>query len=148
TPHRGPWLTAAAVFIVVVLGASWRHDIGPTLLVSYPVHTDVPLVAAPTPALLPAAPLPEEPAAVATAGVHDQQDVIEEPDPAPVARPRPVRPPTVPAVLRTPVTSERPPSTPVPPLPPPDVAVSVGIAATNPTAVPTTPPPPHPPPTL
>jgi tetratricopeptide (TPR) repeat protein len=32
SPHRGPWLTAAAVFTVVVLGASWRHD-APTLLV-------------------------------------------------------------------------------------------------------------------
>ena len=141
TPHRGPWLTAAAVFIVVVLGASWRHDVVPTLLVSYPVHTDVPLVAAPAPALLPAAPLPEEPAAVATAGVHDVQDVIEEPEPPPVARPRPVRPPTVPAVLRTPVASERPPSTPVPPLPPPDVAVPAVIAPTQQTAVAMAPPP-------
>ncbi|PYR21421.1 MAG: hypothetical protein DMF98_22140, partial [Acidobacteria bacterium] len=147
TPHRGPWLTAAAVFIVVVLGASWRHDVVPTPLVSYPVHTDVPLVAAPTPALLPAAPLPEEPAAVATAGVHDVHDVIEEPDPTPVARPRPVRPPTVPAVLRTPVASERPPSTPVPPLPPPDVAVPAVIAPTQQTVVAMAPPPPLVPPT-
>jgi hypothetical protein len=142
TPHRGPWLTAAAVFIVVVLGASWRHDVVATLLVSYPVHTDVPLVAPPTPALLPAAPLPEEPAAVATAGVRDVQDMIEEPDPTPVARPRPVRPPTVPAVLRTPVASERPPSTPVPPLPPPDVAVPAVIAPTQPATVAMAPPPP------
>jgi hypothetical protein len=70
------------------------------------------------------------------------QDMIEEPDPTPVAHPRPVRPPTVPAVLRTPVASERPPSTPVPPLPPPDVAVPAVIAPTQPATVAMAPPPP------
>jgi hypothetical protein len=141
TPHRGPWLSAAAVFIVVVLGASWRHN-APTLLVSYPVHTDVPLVTPPTPALLPTAALPEEPAVVATAGVRDVQDPIEEPEPTPIARPRPVRPPTVPAVLRTPVASERPPSAPVPSFPPPDMAVPAVSAPTQPTAAAIAPPPP------
>jgi hypothetical protein len=99
TPHRGPWLMAAAVFAVVVLGASYVHE--STSLLSYPVKGEVSLVTPPRPSLqLERA--TSDPTAVATVGVTDDAvaDVVARPERARSPRAAAVRPAALPAMLR------------------------------------------------
>jgi hypothetical protein len=99
TPHRGPWLMAAAVFAVVVLGASYVHE--STSLLSYPVKAEVSLVTPPRPSMRPERTTSDS-TAVATAGVTDDAvaDVVARPERAPSPRVAAVRPAALPAVLR------------------------------------------------
>src|SRR5206468_6159405 len=123
-----------------------------SLLVSDPRTGAVALMSPPQSALMndDAAAQP----AVATAGVRDVRDAIDDPEPAITGRPRPIRSETLPAILRSPVAPER--ERPAPPAPAPaapDVALpAVGEAAAPPVAAinpapspavpPSTPPPP------
>jgi hypothetical protein len=143
SPHRGPWLIAAAVFAAVVLGATWLHE--SSLLVSYPVTGSMALISPPPKALVDE-PVADAPA-VATAGVQEVENVVDDPGPPIVPRPRPSRSETFPAVLRTPVTNER--DHPAASAPPPGPVSDVAIPAINepsspPPAPAVTPPPPSP----
>jgi hypothetical protein len=145
SPHRGPWLIAVAVFAGVVLGASWLHE--SSLLVSYPVTGGMALIS-PPPKALADEPAAAEPA-VATAGVEEVQPAIDDAEPPIAPRPRPSRPETVPAVLRTPVMNEREHPAPAAPAPGPvpDLAIpAIGEPSPPPAAAVSTPPPPAPPP--
>ena len=121
SPHRGPWLIAVAVFAAVVLGASWLHE--SSLLVSYPVTGAMALISPPPTALADEAAAGEP--AIATAGVEEVQPAIDDAEPPIAPRPRPGRPETVPAVLRTPVMNEREHPAPAAPAPGPvpDLAI-------------------------
>jgi len=149
SPRRGPWLTAAAVFGVTVLGASWLHE--SSLLVSYPVAASGALISPPSQALTDDIVRDEPP--VATAGVHEVQNAVDEPAPTVPVRPRPARSETLPAVLRSSEAPERDRSTASPaPVPVSDVAIpAVGEPPPAPTpavtpAPPAAPPPASPPP--
>src|SRR5206468_1071643 len=141
---------AAAVFGVTVLGASWLHE--SSLLVSYPITGAVALIP-PPPSPLMSADTVEQPA-VATAGVQDARDAIDEPEPASSPRPRPIRSETLPAVLRTPIAPERErPTAPAPPPAAPDLVIpaisepaAASVAVLNPAPSPAAPPPASPPP--
>jgi hypothetical protein len=144
-PRRGPWLMAAAVFAVVVLGASWLHESG--ALVSYPVKVDVALVAPPGRALMEPV-FPEPPVGVATAGVTEPVADTAVPDltataPAPARTPdltatapapaRRVRADALPAVSRAVRPAEPEPIVPaVPPLPPPSASAVTTAALSEP----------------
>jgi hypothetical protein len=138
-PHRGPWLMAAAVFAVVVLGASYLHE--STSLLSYPVKAEVSLVTPPRPSLLPDR-TGDEPTAVATAGMTEAvADAVARPEPARPARAAAVRPAALPAVLRDRASSE--PDrvlTLVPPLPAPSAAAPP-VSEPPPSVAMSTPPP-------
>jgi hypothetical protein len=142
TPRRGPWMMAAAVFTVIVLGASWLHE--STSLPSYPVKAEMSLVAPPTPSLgLGRAARESMP--VATSGVTSAAaEAVVRPEPPRATRPAQLRPAAVPAVLSDRMSSG--PDrvvAPVPPLPaaapassvsePPQ---SVSISATTAAAAP------------
>jgi hypothetical protein len=157
TPHRGPWLLAAAVFIVFVLGASWVHE--SNLLVSYPVKTDLALVVPPLPSLI-TEPVQDAPPVIATAGVREVENAIDEREIALPqreialpSRPRRENSSAVSAVLRTPAAVETPrAATAVPPLPTPALTIpvvneSAPVSATvTPAPPPSTAPPAAPPP--
>jgi hypothetical protein len=145
SPHRGPWLIAVAVFAAVVLGASWLHE--SSLLVSYPITGAMALISPPPTALADEAAAGEP--AIATAGVEEVQPAIDDAEPPIAPRPRPGRPETVPAVLRTPVMNEREHPAPAAPAPGPvpDIAIpAIGEPSPPPAATVSTPPPPAPPP--
>jgi hypothetical protein len=146
SPHRGPWLIAAAVFAAVVLGASWLHE--SSLLVSYPVTGGMALISPPPKALADEAAAAEP--AVATAGVEEAEPAIDDAEPPIAPRPRPSRPETLPAVLRTHAVNEREHPAPAAPAPGPvsDVAIpAIGEPSPPPAAAASgTPPSPAPPP--
>ena len=103
--HHGPRLAAAAVFVLMVLGASWLHE--STSLMSRPIVAVVP-------ALLTGAPLEAvepDPVAVATAGEREINLANAEPldVPAPVAERVAVAEPAAVRVAVAPASLSRPP---------------------------------------
>ena len=146
SPRRGPWLSAAAVFAALVLGASWLHE--SSLLVSYPVTGTMTLISPPPKALVDESAI--DGPAVATNGVEDVENAIDDAGPPIAPRPRPSRLETLPAVLvRTPVANERDNPAPSPPAPGPgpDIAIpAVGEPSPPAAAAAPAPPPPVPPP--
>ena len=96
--HRGPRLAAAAVFAVIVLGASLLHD--STSLISRPMIAAAPLVSVSVPT--PSVAVPPEAAAAGTTGDRETvaEPTVRRPSPEPAIAPcrvdpaRSRRPPT------------------------------------------------------
>jgi hypothetical protein len=65
TPHRGPWIAAAAVFAIAMFGASWLQDSAPIL--TRQIVAAAPLPPPPAPSIT----VTERLTAVGTAGVRD-----------------------------------------------------------------------------
>jgi hypothetical protein len=120
TPHRGPWVAAAAVFVGALLAGSWLQD--SSRILSRQTVTAAPLLEP----LTPTVPVTEQLAAAATSSERDERELVDSraPMPAPVALA--MRVPDMPdAMPATPVLL------PVPPLevsPPARVAEAVHAA--------------------
>jgi hypothetical protein len=98
-PHRGPWVMAAAVFVAMVLGASWLQE--SRVLQSRQVGATAKVIAVPAaPTPLEAAPLPIEQAAPTTGADVPQTDLSEAPLPVAEREPEPETVPPVSAPRR------------------------------------------------
>jgi tetratricopeptide (TPR) repeat protein len=109
-PRRGPHFAAAAVFVAMVLGASWLHE--STSLISRPMIATAPPLPAPPPLLA------VEPDPIAVAAASEREAVAEIGEPVAPAKPVLARVAVAPVVLsRLPieVAELTPPSPTVPP---------------------------------